>query len=55
MGLTTWQLSDRIVDFTSLRLPSGTAVVWSWAFDNDTVALTVIGPRILDGMTWPDA
>jgi hypothetical protein len=45
---------DMVVDYTFVSLPSGTAVVWSWAFYDDTAALEH-NRAAVEGITWPDA
>jgi hypothetical protein len=43
---------DMVADYTFVSLPSGTALVWSWAFGDDTRALAV-NRHAVDGITWP--
>lgn len=51
-GSTDSIWDDLVVDYTFVSLPSGTAVVWSWAFDHDTSALER-NRTAVDGITWP--
>jgi len=50
-GLTgIW--GDMVADYTFVRLPSGTAMIWSWALGGDTAALEQ-NRRLVTGVTWP--
>jgi hypothetical protein len=51
-GSITGIWGDMIADYTFVRLPSGTAVVWSWAFGHDTGALDH-NRALVDGISWP--
>ncbi len=44
--------ADMVADYTFVRLPSGTAMVWSWAFGHDTAALAR-NRAAVDGISWP--
>jgi hypothetical protein len=51
-GDVTGIWDDMVADYTFVSLPTGTAVVWSWAFGHDTQALDRNG-ELAAGISWP--
>ena len=51
-GSMTGIWADMVADYAFVDLPSGTAMVWSWAFGDDTDAL-VRNRTLVEGISWP--
>jgi hypothetical protein len=51
-GSMTGIWEDMVAEYTFVSLPSGTGVIWSWAFGGDTTVLDH-NRALVDGISWP--